>query len=141
VAPTLLDLAAVRVPQETGPLWPPGAGIAPRAMAPWPGRSLISTLRGRGTPSGACVVVENDEDWIGLRLRTLITRTQQITIYVGDDGEQPYGELFDRVADPGQLHNLWHDSGAERLKDRLRAQLLTELVRTDSRLPRRLANA
>jgi hypothetical protein len=86
-------------------------------------------------------VVENDEDWIGLRLRTLITRTHQLTLYVGEDGEQPYGELFDRSADPGQLYNRWNQPGVGRLKERLRAHLLAELVRTDSRLPRRLANA
>lgn len=141
VAPTLLDVVGVRVPEDVGPLWPPSAAVAPRAMAPWPGHSLVPTLTGRETPGDDCVVVENDEDWIGLRLRTALTRTHQLTVYVGDDGEQPYGELFDRVADPGQLHNRWNEPGAERLKDRLRAQLLTELVRTDNRLPRRLANA
>jgi arylsulfatase A-like enzyme len=140
VAPTLLDLAGVPVP-TSGPLWPPSDVVAPRAMAPWPGRSLAPVLTGDRARVQDCVLVENDEDWIGLRLRTLVTETHQLTIYVGDDGEQPYGELFDRHADPGQLHNLWHAPGTGALKDRLRAQLLAELVRTDSRLPRRLADA
>jgi arylsulfatase A-like enzyme len=140
VAPTLLDLAGVPVP-EASALWPRGAEIAPRAMAPWPGRSLVPVLSGDGTPRERCVVVENDEDWIGLRLRTIVTPTHQLTLYVGDDGEQPYGELFDRAADPGQLFNLWDRPGVEELKDHLRGRLLAELVRTDNRLPRRLANA
>ncbi len=141
VAPTLLDLAGVRVPDDVGPLWPPGAGVAPHALPPWPGRSLVPVLTGCETLNGDCVVVENDEDWLGLRLRTVITRTHQLTLYVGADGEQPYGELFDLAADPAQLHNLWGQPGMERLKDRLRTQLLAQLVRTDSRLPRRLADA
>jgi arylsulfatase A-like enzyme len=146
VAPTLLELAGVPVPERV-PTAPPAATVAPRAMAPWPGRSRVPVLTGRSTPRRGRparrdgVLVENDEDWIGLRLRTLVTDTHQLTVYVGDDGEQPYGELFDRRADPGQLQNLWHRAGASRLKNRLRARLLAELVRTDSRLPRRLADA
>jgi hypothetical protein len=45
------------------------------------------------------------------------------------------------VNDPGQWHNLWHQPGVERIKDQLSGQLLAELIRTDSRLPRQLANA
>jgi arylsulfatase A-like enzyme len=140
VAPTLLDLAGVPVP-ETGPLWPPSEVVAPRALAPWPGRSLVPVLAGERERVQDCVLVENDEDWIGLRLRTLIAEAHQLTVYVGDDGEQPYGELFDRRDDPCQLHNRWSEPGVEALKDRLRGRLMAEVVRTDSRLPRRLTDA
>ena len=140
VAPTLLHATGVPIPERRERA-PASEVVTPDAMGPWPGRSLVPLLSGESRPADGCVVVENDEDWLGLRLRTLITRRHQLTIYVGDDGEQSYGELFDREADPGQLRNLWDEPGAQPLKDELRGQLLAELVRTDSRLPRRVANA
>ena len=87
------------------------------------------------------IIIENDEDYIGLRLRTLVTDTHQLTVYVGDDGEQEYGELFDMDQDPGQLHNLWHDPAAQGLKRELKVRLMEELIRTDNRLPRRQSHA
>jgi hypothetical protein len=62
-------------------------------------------------------------------------------VYVGEEGEEPYGELFDRREDPGQLFNRWNDPAHADTKRALKAQLLAELVRTDSRLPRRLSHA
>ncbi len=85
--------------------------------------------------------MENDEDYLGLRLRTLTTPTHQLTTYVGEDGEQPYGELFDSQDDPGQLRNLWHVPEHRRLELELKERLAAELTRTDSRLPRRLCHA
>jgi arylsulfatase A-like enzyme len=139
-APTILDLAGVAVP-ESGPAWPPAKAETDRMPAPWAGRTLAPLLRGEVTRVQDAVLVENDEDYLGLRLRTLITETHQLTVYVGDGGEQPFGELFDRRADPGQLHNLWDDPGARTTKLALKERLLAELVRTDSRLPRRLCHA
>ena len=140
VAPTLLELAGVPVP-ESGPLWPAASPETSRMMAPWPGRSLVPVLTGERDRVQDAVVVENDEDYLGLRLRTLITETHQLTTYVGDDGEQPFGELFDLRRDPGQLHNLWQAPEARALKLELKERLLAELVRTDNRLPRRLCHA
>ena len=68
---------------------------AERQMASWPGRSLAPLLTGEADAVQDAIIIENDEDYIGLRLRTLITDTHQLTVYVGDDGEQEYGELFD----------------------------------------------
>lgn len=139
-APTILDLAGVPAPELASP-WPAGRLEAQRMMAPWAGRSLVPLLTGEASRVQDAVVVENDEDYLGLRLRTLITPTHQLTMYAGDDGEQPYGELFDLQADPGQLRNLWWAPEAQPRKLRLKEQLLAELVRTDSRLPRRLSHA
>jgi arylsulfatase A-like enzyme len=140
IAPTILALAGVPVP-EGGSLWPAAAAEAPRQPAALPGRSLVPLLAGATEAVQDCVVVENDEDYLGLRLRTLVTPEHQLTIYVGEDGEQPFGELFDRRADPAQLHNRWNDPSMCAVKLELKERLLAELVRTDNRLPRRLCHA
>jgi arylsulfatase A-like enzyme len=138
-APTILDLAGVPVP-ETGLV--PGNGVeAPRQLSPWAGRSLKPLLEGAVDKVQDCVSVENDEDYLGLRLRTLVTGKHQLTSYVGEAGEEPYGELFDLEEDPGQLHNLWDDPAQKQAKNELKARLMVELVRTDNRLPRRQAHA
>jgi hypothetical protein len=71
----------------------------------------------------------------------LVTETHQLTVYIGEDGEQPFGELFDLGADPAQLHNLWHSAAYRQLSLEMKERLLAELVRTDNRLPRRLCHA
>jgi hypothetical protein len=81
--------------------------------------------------------VENDEDYLGLRLRTLITSSWKITVYAG----KPFGELFNLAEDPGELWNRWNDPSCHGVRDDLRLRLLDELIRTDSALPRRLAHA
>ena len=65
----------------------------------------------------------------------------QLTVYIGEDREQPFGELFDLSADPAQLHNLWGSLAYRQIKLELKERLLGELVRTDNRLPRRLSHA
>jgi arylsulfatase A-like enzyme len=139
-APTVLDLAGLPLP-ERGPGEPQVRPEAPQMMRSLPGRSLAPLLAGHVRRVQDAVLVENDEDYLGLRLRTLVTETHQLTAYYGEDGEQRFGELFDRREDPGQLHNLWHDAGAQALKRELKERLLAEVVRTDSRLPRRLSHA
>ena len=142
IPPTLLDLAGVDVP-EYGPPFMKGVPQpeAERQMAAWPGRPLTPLLTGAADTVQDAIVIENDEDYIGLRLRTLVTDTHQLTVYVGDDGEQDYGELFDTVNDPGQLHNLWHEPAAQNLKGELKIRLMEELIRTDNRMPRRQSHA
>ena len=110
-------------------------------MAAWPGRPLTPLLTGAANSVQDAIIIENDEDYIGLRLRTLVTDTHQLTVYVGDDGEQEYGDLFDTENDPGQLHNLWHDPTIQGLKQELKVRLMEELIRTDNRLPRRQSHA
>ena len=132
-APTLLDLAGVPIPEGL---------VAPepetdRQLAPWPGVSLAPVLRGERSSVQDSVVVENDEDYLGLRLRTLVTDRYQVTAYPGQD----YGELFDREQDPGQLHNRWADPACRELRSELLVRLLERLVETDNRLPRRVCHA
>jgi hypothetical protein len=83
------------------------------------------------------VLIENDEDYLGLRLRTLVTERYQLTMYGGQD----YGELFDLEQDPGQLRNLWDSPEHQRIKAELHRRLLHELIESDSALPRRVSHA
>ena len=132
-APTVLDLAGVPVPE--GPV--PATPECPQMPPPWPGLSLGPVLRGERPALREAVIVENDEDYLGLRLRTLVTERHQLTVYSG----QTYGELFDLQEDPGQLHNLWSSPAHRSVRDSLHQWLLHELLLTESPLPRRLCHA
>jgi arylsulfatase A-like enzyme len=141
-APTVLELAGV--PQEaleSSARWQAAEPETANQLRPLPGRSLVPLLTGATEREQDAVLVENDEDYLGLRLRTLVTETHQLTTYVAEDGEAPFGELFDLREDPGQLHNLWRSDAHRTLKLELKERLLAELVRTDNRLPRRLNHA
>jgi arylsulfatase A-like enzyme len=132
-APTLLELAGVPVPEGPSPPDP----VAAAQLPPWPGASIGELLV---DPTGRVhdqLLVENDEDYLGLRLRTLVTDRYQITVYPG----QEYGELFDLAEDPGQLCNLWCSPAHAAVKTELRLRLLDEIVRTDNTLPRRMVHA
>jgi arylsulfatase A-like enzyme len=132
-APTILDLAGVPIPEGSVPRRPE----APHMPAAWPGQSLRPVLEGKTADVRDAVVIENDEDYLGLRLRTLVTQDYQLTVY----GGQEYGELFDLKEDPGQLHNLWDSTKHREVKRDLQRRLLHELIETDSALPRRLCHA
>jgi len=132
-APTVLDLAGVPVPEGRTTPEPE----APRQRPPWPGRSFVPLLAGTADRIQGSVIAENDEDYLGMRMRTLVTENHHFTIYAGE----PYGELYDLRNDPGQLRNLWDDASARALKRDLHARLLHRLAETDSVLPRRLGHA
>jgi len=132
-APTVLDLAGVPIPEGAVP---PKAETANMPQA-WPGLSLVPVLRGERAALRDALVVENDEDYLGLRIRTLVTERHQLTVYSGQD----YGELFDLQNDPHQLHNLWASADHAALREQLHRQLLHELLLTESALPRRLCHA
>ena len=68
-------------------------------------------------------------DW---NQRVLITETHKLAFYAGRD----YGELYDRVADPDQVHNLWDDPACQDLKHRLIARILSHEMNKASPLPR-----
>jgi len=132
-APTVLDLAGVPIPE--GPTTDPP--VAPEAPPAWPGRSLVPVLTGEATSVQDSVLIENDEDHLGLRLRTLVTDTHKLTVYPG----QTYGELFDLTDDPNELCNRWADPACRGVRDELMIRLLHRLAETDSALPRRLSHA
>jgi arylsulfatase A-like enzyme len=132
-APTILDLAGLPIPEGRVPPTPE----APRQLPPWPGRSMAPILRGEKESIQESVIIENDEDYLGMRMRTLVTHDYHLTTYAGEE----YGELFDLRNDPEQLHNLWDDPERQTLKLELRAVLQDRLAQTDSVLPRRLCHA
>lgn len=133
-APTILDLARIPVPEGQFPAPEPARS---QQLAPWPGRSFVPLLRGDADSVQDSVVAENDEDHLGLRLRTVITERYKLTAYPG----QPFGELFDLREDPGELHNRWDDPALRTVKRDLLIRLMERLVETDDRLPRRVTHA
>ena len=133
LAPTILDMAGAPIPYDLGPE-PPEAPGAPPA---WPGRSLVPVLTGDYTMPAAKALVEMDEDYLGFKMRTLVTERYRLTTYSG----QPYGELFDLAGDPHELHNLWDDPGRRSLRDELRLLLLDKIMETDISFPRQMARS
>jgi hypothetical protein len=103
--------------------------------------SLVPLLTGRTESVQDSVVIENDEDYLGLRLRTLVTPNYRITTYTGYRGPRPYGQLFDLVDDPHELHNLRDSPTHASLRRELVEQLHHRLAETDIALPRRLGHA
>jgi arylsulfatase A-like enzyme len=135
VPPTILDLAGVPIPEGFT------SSEAPRQPPAWPGRSLVPLLTGQADAVQDSVVIENDEDYLGLRLRTLVTPTHKVTTYTGHRGPEPYGELFDLANDPRELHNLWDSHAHAALRRELTERLHHRLTETDIALPRRLGHA
>lgn len=133
--PTILELAGVPIPEGA---FAPEAPLQPPA---WPGRSLIPMLTSGADSVQESIVIENDEDYLGLRLRTLVTRDHKITTYTGHRGPEPFGELFDLSADPHELHNLWNRPSHAGLRRELIERLHHRLVETDMALPRRIGHA
>ncbi len=133
LAPTFLAAAGVSIPE----MQPVSPAEAPAAPSPWPGMNLLPVLAGKQELQDRAVLVEMDEDYLGLRLRTLVTRRHRLTTYA----EKSYGELFDLENDPDEFTNLWDKPEAQELKARLGQRLLHEIIRTDPVLPRQLARA
>jgi arylsulfatase A-like enzyme len=109
-------------------------------VAPPPGRqgvSLRDYLVGRGGPQRDWLLVENDEDYLDVKLRTLITREWQLTAY----GGKPYGELYDRQADPGEFVNLWDSPRCRDVRADLMGRLADVLICRDDPLPPRYVHA
>lgn len=132
-APTVLELAGVKPLEGEVPPKPE----APNNFPVLRGRSILPIIKGERREVQDSVIIENDEDYIPLRLRTLVTKDFVLTCYLGE----PYGELYDLRKDPDQLHNLWGDPGYQRVKVEHEAGLFRKLAETDSVLPRRLSHA
>lgn len=67
----------------------------------------------------------------GLRTRTYIHDTWRITMWQGMDG----GQLYDRSADPHEMHNLWFDSDQQPKKAELMEAMLREMIRLGDTSP------
>jgi arylsulfatase A-like enzyme len=130
-APTILDLCGVSIPEGPKPVEP----FLPLELPPWPGHSLRPILEGSEEPVRDSALLDQDDDCLGIRLRTLVTERYRLSWYAG----QPYGELFDLHEDPPELHNLWEDPGYDSVRHELTAHLLDQVIMSDSRLPRQLS--
>lgn len=133
IAPTILDIAGVPIP-EGATSDPPEAPQAPPA---WPGRSLAGVLTGEDTNTDTDALVEMDEDYLGFKMRTLVTQRYRLTVYSGQD----YGELFDLQEDPDECRNLWSDPASRATREELRARLLDRIMQTDISTPRQISRA
>lgn len=71
------------------------------------------------------MVVHNDDPYMGLKIRTLVTDRFKLTCYAG----QQFGELFDLEGDPGELRNLWDRPEWRQTREDLLCQLLHEDAR------------
>ena len=91
----------------------------------WPGESLASVLAGKDEAVRQAVVIHNDDPYLGLKIRTLVTDRFKLTFYAG----QEFGELFDLEEDPGELHNLWNRPEWRQTREDLLCQLLHEDAR------------
>ncbi len=102
IAPTLLDMANIAEPE----------GMQ--------GSSLKALLNGDDSPRPSLALVENDDDFARLRMRSLVTPRWRLTYYLN----QEWGELIDREKDPQEMRNLWDDPAHGSIKQRLLEQLL-----------------
>lgn len=125
--PTMLDLCDVTSPHAA---YEPSYREDPSS---WAGRSIVPLLTDRVNEMDRSVVVENDEDYLGLRARTLITDQHKLTFY----SDEEYGELFDLDTDPEELHNRWNDTEYADVKNRLYRELVNELVLQEGAVPSR----
>ena len=132
--PTVLELCGLDAPEGAGPPAPE----APMQREALPGRSLVAQLEGTREKVRDRVVIENDEDYLGTCLRTLITERYKITVY---GGHPDWGELFDRESDPGELHNLWDAPAAQPIRQRLLVELLYAYLSEQTPMPRRMSHA
>jgi len=103
-----------------------------------PGRSLVPLLRGATSEAGAqTVLIENEEPFLGLNSRTLVTPSHKLTVY----GGQAFGELFDLAVDACELRNLWNEPDSQAIKAELMQQLLQRELASFSWQPLPTASA
>ena len=131
--PTVLELANVAPLEGRVPPRPE----APQQRPALPGKSFAKILKGETKKTQDSIIIENDEDYLGMRQRTLVTDEWHITCYIGEE----YGELFNLKNDPEQLTNRWDDPECNEVKRELQVCLMYRFAETDRTLPRRIAHA
>ena len=137
MAPTicdLLDAPFTRWPDHVNEAHP-GGEAGPEVLPDVQGISLLPALRGEG-PARNQVLTEFEWRWIpGLHQKTLRRRDWRLTMYA--DGLD--GELYELERDPDEFVNLYHDPAHKAIVAELTAALLHEVMRTEDRLPPRMA--
>lgn len=110
---TILELAGIEVP----------AGMQ--------GRSILPMLLGGPAVSRDSVLVERQDLYWNLDLRTLRTTEWKLNYYRG----RPFGELYDLKNDPNEFINLWSDPEYDGVKQDLTCTLLDRILATADPLP------
>lgn len=126
VMPTLCNMCAGEPPDSARLRDNPFHLAQFASLDSWPGVSLKPVLAGRNERLRDTVVIQNDDPYLGLAIRTLVTDRLKLTMYPGRE----FGELFDLFEDPGELWNLW-DRPEWRAK---RNDLARTLLEEDTRL-------
>lgn len=103
---------------DLAPTFLTAAGLpVPRSMT---GVNQLEVWRGRAARARDHVIVENHHQPTTVHVKSYIDARYKLTVYYN----QPYGELFDLVADPGEFHNLWDEPAQRELKAGLTTKLL-----------------
>jgi uncharacterized sulfatase len=101
------------------------------------GVNALDRLRGEAVSGRQECFVEFIDDPNGLRLKTIVTDSAKLTLYEG----HAFGELYDLLADPGEIRNLWDSEEHRSLREALRARIENGPVGGESRLEPRLCYA
>jgi len=102
-----------------------------------PGKSLFPLLKQRADSVRDGVIVENDEEYLGYKIRTYITDRYKLTIYPGEE----FGELYDLKEDPDELHNRLDDPDYEEIKKELYKDFLEQYILEEGNFPPRISHA
>jgi len=114
LAPTFLDAAGLEIP---------GLMTGLNQLPTWCG----------GAPTRTWSITENHHGRRRFHMRTYVNERYKITVY--RNGAE--GELFDLVADPNELHNLWDEAAATALKAQLLHEFMQATLQSEpERMPR-----
>lgn len=106
------------------------------------GRSLLPVIRGGGSVRDA-MLVEYSDGFARMgfdtpaRGRSVMTKDWRLTVY----RDQNWGELYNRVSDPQQAHNLWDDPDFSAVRSTMLELLAHQLIALMDDSPRALQSA
>lgn len=107
------------------------------------GRDLRPMIGGDEQAGEDALLIEEEGQRYGLglpsraRVRTLITARHRLTLYDGVE----WGELYDRIADPDELVNLWDDKSVASLRAELVLRLAKKMIEVSETSPYPTASA
>lgn len=127
VTRTILDRAGVA----------PANGMQGMSLTGLAAGAAIGKSDGKPPAQREALLIEEEAHrfpgWLGLRarMRTVITTRHRLSVYQGTG----WGELYDLIEDPRELHNLWDDPGSARLRAELTETLTHLMMENDETSP------